>query len=421
MQKSWSILDEQFPSADKDAGLRVYYVWGVGQVDRTGVNRLLDPEFFGEARFVSDFSFNEKCQADLLELCEKLRTDFAYKDLIKREDGLGLTYCFLEELGAYNVKKNLDDCDFVASGEWKNENWQVASDALKDIIPGFLDQKTCFGESREETIATRYQNEIGWDGVNMMFASISVESGVLDPVFIKGEAATRKEYNQFLEIADKQTKVSEICGGSVIMTDLDLKFTFMNNQSIYKRSAIQSSILGVAIAFCVLLVSTRVFHREFLHHGPFFSVARVFTHGLLFLSVAFFASLSITCVLLSVIGVMVMLGWDLGTVEGILIAIIAGFSVDYVVHLAHAYETALGDTYARVTTAFGDLGISVFNGMVTSVVASIPLFFCQLKFFSKFGAFLCITVAFSWIFANFGFMSILAQLKIPLKGRGCRL
>ena len=169
----------------------------------------------------------------------------------------------------------------------------------------------------------------------------------------------------------------------------------MNNQSIYVRSALQSSILGIVIAFVVLLISTRVLH------------------------LALFAALTITCVLLSVIGMMVILGWTLGSIESTLIGIIAGFSVDYVVHLAHAYEVASGDTYSRLTEAFGDLGISVFNGMITSVVASIPLFFCQLQFFAKFGTFLCFTIAFSWIFANFGFMAVLAQLKIPVKNDKC--
>merc|ERR1712176_1237538 len=70
---------------------------------------------------------------------------------------------------------------------------------------------------------------------------------------------------------------------------------------------------------------------------------------------------------------------------------------------------------ARVTAAFGDMGISVMNGMITSIAASIPLFFCQLSFFAKFGTFLCLTIAFSWVFANFVFMSALAQFKIPIK------
>lgn len=59
------------------------------------------------------------------------------------------------------------------------------------------------------------------------------------------------------------------------------QFVFMNNQNIYVQSALQSSLLGVAIAFVVLLISTHVFH------------------------IAFFASISIICVLISVVGVMV--------------------------------------------------------------------------------------------------------------------
>merc|ERR1712176_423099 len=101
----------------------------------------------------------------------------------------------------------------------------------------------------------------------------------------------------------------------------------------------------------------------------------------------------------------VIIGWYLGSIERTLIGIIAGFSLDYVVHLAHSYVIAGGDPDSRVAEAFGDLGVSVFNGMITSVVASIPLFFCQLQFFAKFGTFLCLTIAYSWIFANFGFMS----------------
>ena len=400
LQKSITILNEQFPTADDDLGLKVYYAWGIDEVDRTGVNRLLEPTNFGKPKFVQSFDFNTQCQSELLSFCDYLKTDPAHKDLIKRKNGLGQVYCFIEELAAFNVKGNLNDCDYVRQGEWKNGNvtWQVDPNELPNIMPNFLSQTSCFSEDGTETISARYADELGWDGTSLVYAAVSAESNVLDPFGLDAEALTRKEYDQFIKIAeDANQLISTWCGGSVIMTDLDEKFVFMNNQAIYVRSAIQSSVLGVAIAFVVLLVSTRVFH------------------------IALFASLSIISVLVSVVGTMVMMGWYLGSIESILIGIIAGFSVDYVVHLAHAYEIAKGDTYERITEAFGDLGISVFNGMITSVVASIPLFFCQLQFFAKFGTFLCLTIAFSWIFANFGFMSLLAQLKIPLKEKGCRL
>jgi Predicted exporters of the RND superfamily len=103
---------------------------------------------------------------------------------------------------------------------------------------------------------------------------------------------------------------------NVTMTDLDGKFVFMNNQSIYAKSAVTNSIFGVVIAFLVLLVKTRVF------------------------LIAPFACFTITCVLVSVVGMMVMLGWELGTMESILVGILlSGLSVDYVIHLAHEYES----------------------------------------------------------------------------------
>ena len=114
--------------------------------------------------------------------------------------------------------------------------------------------------------------------------------------------------------------------------------------------------------------------------------------------------------MMSVIGLVTMAGWYLGSVEAILISILAGFSVDYVVHLAHAYSHNYGSRETRVIETFSEMGSPVFSGMCTSVLASLPLFGCQLQFFIKFGTFLCLTIGFSWLFANFGFMSILATI-----------
>ena len=99
----------------------------------------------------------------------------------------------------------------------------------------------------------------------------------------------------------------------------------------------------------------------------------------------------------AVIGLTTMVGWTLGTVEAILISILAGFSVDYVVHLAHAYSHSYGTVDERIVATFSEMGSPVFSGMCTSVLASLPLFACNLQFFSKFGTFLCLTIVFSWV------------------------
>ena len=392
IQKSVKILENEFPVADNDVNLQIYFSWGLDEVDRTGVNQLLNPEFVGEPVFSEEFNFGENCQTAMLEACEYLRADDSLAPYIKRDGGVGSVSCFVEELGAYAKLGTLSDCDAVKSREWKDDNdWQVSPSDLTDVMEGFINQKSCFGDN-DDRILTYYADALGWDGSSLKYASIAVENQVLDPFGTKSEPVAREQYDRMIELADKlTTDMNGACGVDPIMTDLDQKFVFMNTQSIYVRSAIQSSVLGVSIAFIVLLASTRVLH------------------------IALFATLSIMCVLLSVVGTMVALGWSLGSIEAILISIVAGFSVDYVVHLAHSYNNSSGDTYERVQSAFGEMGSSVLNGMVTSVGASIPLFFCQLQFFRKFGTFLCLTIAYSWIFANFGFMCMLVQAKVPLK------
>jgi len=242
----------------------------------------------------------------------------------------------------------------------------------------------------DEDVAETMEN-FGWDGEKLRFVAIEVESQVLDQFSNLAEDTTRHEYDGFMELAAHlDGLVGDACGASgVVMTDLEQKFIFMNNQKIYRNSAVQGALIGVVIAFAVLVVATR---------SPL---------------LAALSTLSIVCTILSVIGIVVMLGWTLGTVEAILISILAGFSVDYVVHLAHAYAQSPGSVDQRIRHAFGEMGTPVLSGMLTSVLASLPLFTCQIVFFAKFGTFLCFTILFSWLFANFGFMAAISTVGGP--------
>lgn len=389
LQKGATILSEKFPTVQRDPSTEIHFIWGLEDVDRDGVRQLFDPEFVGKPSFVEGFEFNEQCQEGMLEVCDTLRTNRGLESLIKRKDGLRSVSCFVEELGAYNVLGTSGTCEGTKSGTWRSGDWQMASSDLRSTMPSFVKHSTCYAET---SMHAHYKNTMGWDGAKVRYAGISFESNLLDPWNTLPEESVREHYDELLmykKIFDK--KLQEACQGESIMTDLDQKFIFMNNQKIYRTSAVSGSLLGVFLAFIVLLVSTRRFH------------------------IAFFATLSIASVLFSVLGSVTMMGWTLGTNEAILVSILAGFSVDYVVHLAHAYVEAEGSVAERTTEAFGDMGISVFSGMLTSVVASIPLFTCTLTFFAKFGTFLCLTIVFSWFFANFGFMSLLSQFQIPME------
>lgn len=393
LQRGATILNEKFPKVQQDRGTYIHFIWGLKDVNRNGVSQLFDPTFVGTPSFSNQFDFSEKCQEKMLATCDSMKTNDKFKTLIKtQKDGLRNVQCFVEDLGAFNALGSLTNCGAVKSGDWKNQTWTVAEDNVHSTTKSITSQKSC--SSSDTTVGNTYKDSLGWDGETLRYVGISIESSVLDPYSTLPEEKVREHYDSFIQIAqDLDSEMEYACSSKVLVTDLDQKFIFMNNQKIYRTSAVSGSMIGVLIAFIVLLVSTRKFH------------------------IAFFATVSIFSVLLSVIGSTTMMGWTLGTNEAILISILAGFSVDYVVHLAHAYVHANGSTEKRITEAFGDMGISVFSGMLTSVVASIPLFMCTLVFFAKFGIFLCFTIMFSWIFANFGFMSLLGQAKIRIRNK----
>ncbi len=62
-----------------------------------------------------------------------------------------------------------------------------------------------------------------------------------------------------------------------------------------------------------------------------------------------------------------MAGWSLGSIEAILITILAGFSVDYVTHLGHAYSHNYGTKEERIVATFGEMGGPVIHGVFVCV------------------------------------------------------
>ena len=388
LQRAVNILRERFPRADQDTPAVISFSWGIGNIDRTGVNQLFDTDDLGDATFVDGFTFDEQCQGLLLDMCDAIKIDERLEPYIKRDDtGQGAVHCFIEEFAAYFALGSLDDCAAVKAGEWRSTVWEqpLRSANNASIMADFLNSNSCFAR---DTIHSHYKNSIGYNGTSWRFAGLTVEDAVLDPWAAFPEDLVRDHYDAYMAAAREMDEdMEEVCGAKVMVSDSDQKFIMMNNQRLYRETAISGAFLGVGIAFFVLLLSTR----------------RVI--------VSILATLSIFCVLISVIGSTTMLGWTLGTTESILICVLAGFSVDYVVHLAHAFVVSKSrDNADKIRDAFGDMGMSVFNGMATSVIASVPLFLCTLVFFVKFGTFLCLTIVFSWVFANLGFLSCLAQI-----------
>ncbi|XP_029366152.1 protein dispatched homolog 3 [Echeneis naucrates] len=151
------------------------------------------------------------------------------------------------------------------------------------------------------------------------------------------------------------------------------------------ESALWSLLLSLAI--CVAAVS-------------------VFTaHPLLLLPVL----TTILGVICLVVALMYWLGWEMGAVEAISLSILVGSSVDYCLHLVEGYLLA-GETVSstpdhdlqlpaqrqrRTLEAVNHVGVAIVSSAVTTVISTVPLFFCVIVPFAKFGQIVAINTAIS--------------------------
>lgn len=412
LQKAITILNEGFPVASDDRGAKMYFIWGIKDVDRTGVSQMFDDPGFGDPFvgvpvFDEEWKLTQACQAKIYNYTEAVRSplnDEKYFDFVKVGGaGMRAVSNWMDEMVDWT--KGGDTGPFDSTTCKRNtlgrpSSFPVPDNEMEEALVRFAHQPSCLESApypgafiidtyKETSRGSGLEaSEFGFDGEKLKMASISMESKVLDPWSEIAEDLAMEQYKFFMAEADYINSIMGDECGDVMMTDADQKFILMNNQKIFRTSAITGAMIGCAIAFLVIFVSTM---------NPV---------------IAAFATFSITCVLCSVVGAVTMRGWTLGTTTAILISILAGFSVDYVVHLAHAYVETPGNSEQRVRGAFSDMGVSVMSGMITSVLASLPLFLCKIKFFSAFGTFLCATIGFSWIYANFMFMGLMATFDV---------
>uniref|UniRef100_A0A8C3XNW4 Dispatched RND transporter family member 3 n=1 Tax=Chelydra serpentina TaxID=8475 RepID=A0A8C3XNW4_CHESE len=140
---------------------------------------------------------------------------------------------------------------------------------------------------------------------------------------------------------------------------------------------VQSALYGLILSLLICVAAVAVFT----------------THLLLLLPVL----LSILGVVCLVVTIMYWSGWEMGAVEAISLSILVGSSVDYCVHLVEGYllagenlplhqaEDPASCRQWRTIEAVRHVGVAIVSSAVTTVIATVPLFFCIIAPFAKFG------------------------------------
>eukprot|EP01063_Lacrimia_lanifica_P008424 TRINITY_DN1545_c0_g2_i1.p1 TRINITY_DN1545_c0_g2~~TRINITY_DN1545_c0_g2_i1.p1 ORF type:complete len:1138 (+),score=349.38 TRINITY_DN1545_c0_g2_i1:40-3453(+) len=121
------------------------------------------------------------------------------------------------------------------------------------------------------------------------------------------------------------------------------------------------------------------------------------------------AVLSITEIVVCVVAYAVCVGWKLGILESICFVMVPGMSVDYVAHLAEAYNhSPATNRHERVRDMLTKVGVSVLSGAFSTLGATLFLFFPTIVFFVKFGTFIFVTIVASLLFSLFNFAALMA-------------
>ncbi|RXM94488.1 Patched domain-containing protein 2 [Acipenser ruthenus] len=172
-----------------------------------------------------------------------------------------------------------------------------------------------------------------------------------------------------------------------------------NNAVLVKPGGAQCLPTAVQSVLCSLLLSLVICVAAVV----FFTA-----HMLLLLPVL----LSILGELCLVVAMMYCAGWEMGAVEAISLSILVGFSVDYCVHLVEGFllaeESPPSPSHPgtdesafrqwRTLAAVNQVGVAIVSSAVTTIIATVPLFFCIIAPFTKFGKIIALNMGISVLY-----------------------
>jgi len=136
-------------------------------------------------------------------------------------------------------------------------------------------------------------------------------------------------------------------------------------------------------------------------------------------ALAAYLVLTVVCIVVCLSSLMFgVLRWSFGAVEAVGLVIFVGLNVDYVLHVAEAFQgSAADEPYARVQDALWRTGGALTAAATTNVLAAAPVIFCLIQMLVKFGCSLILNTVMSLLF-SLGFFAALLLVAGPSKECG---
>ena len=168
----------------------------------------------------------------------------------------------------------------------------------------------------------------------------------------------------------------------------------METEEEFMVSAAQGVCIAIIFSFIILMIATHNFILSFV------------------------AIFCVSIVIISVVAIIVMKGWEYGVSESICTVIIIGLSVDYCVHLAIEFNhSAHRHRKHKMKQSFKNMGVSIFSGMLTTLGCGSFLFGGEITTFEKFALIISSTIVISFLVSMLVFGAIM-HICGPMRGCG---
>eukprot|EP00403_Amphidinium_massartii_P033930 CAMPEP_0178446626 /NCGR_PEP_ID=MMETSP0689_2-20121128/40916_1 /TAXON_ID=160604 /ORGANISM="Amphidinium massartii, Strain CS-259" /LENGTH=996 /DNA_ID=CAMNT_0020071487 /DNA_START=155 /DNA_END=3145 /DNA_ORIENTATION=+ len=381
-----------FPKASFSPDFEVYeivsMIWGIQDLDTSTLDVYEPDDFQGGAVFDGGFdpstveaqqAIKDACVAFRTKTCSLPGCENAGSGLFRMDAADQEWSCFMEDFHvwlAYHLPNfRVDDAstwltgpDFMAElWKFRENNGQYSWEETGCCVDSLILEKN-------------YYEDIGFIDGNLKYVQVRVRSSLNEDLSFSDGIDVRDMMDSFID-QQRALMPPELQSlkyhGNGLFARWDLGEELLNG-------FFQSLAIASPVAFVVLLVSTWN------------------------IIVSLFALVSVGSVVVCVLGwCRAVMDWDLGIGEAIAGVIVLGYSVDYVVHLAHIYCEAAQHGKStrdeRARYAIENMGTTIFAGAITTGGSGLVMFFCFFSFFFKMAVLITITIMYAFFF-SLGFM-----------------
>jgi hypothetical protein len=330
---------------DKLSGSTAYTIWGVTPADTGNQN---NPASWTQLVLDDAFDVSSlEAQSYMRSFCD---------------------YLFEQEFASM-----VDDgyvCPFVAFDDWLAEQ---AASATPD--EGYVTH--CESASSVPVPQASFNVCMSHWAASVDETTVLSRDGIIQVIFIPFNSRVR--YDSFFDVLDDEWNLIESWFAAEnakapqgvnqgYFTSFDFWWYDTNGQMLSTAYSAAAIALGASAA--VILISSRS------------------------IVLTLFSTVTIGFVLTSVTSILVAIGWTLGFLESICFAILIGVSVDFVIHLAHAYSHKPGEISREDRTKYAlvKMGPSILATAVTTILSAVVMLFTVITFFQKFALILFVTV-----------------------------